>query len=174
MAPASSSTSASSTRSCASCNKSAQSVIFATKRSGKRICRVPRPLAAHAVATPEGSGIALIRALDLLVLALALPLFLVMGLPAIGWAVVAVAWVAQRWIVATVKRRAIATGDRGAVMKAISLSMMVRLALVTSAVAVVGIVDRDAGLPAALLAAVLFSIALGAQIASPAPTRGDR
>ena len=107
-------------------------------------------------------------------LALALPLFLIAGLPPIGWAVVAVVWVVQRWIVATVKRRAIATGDRSAVMKAISLSMMVRLALVTSAVAVVGIVDRDAGLPAALLAAVLFSIALGIQIVTPAPTGAQR
>ena len=107
-------------------------------------------------------------------LALALPLFLIAGLPPIGWAVVAVVWVVQRWIVATVKRRAIATGDRSAVMKPITQSMMVRLALVTSAVAVVGIVDRDAGLPAALLAAVLFSIALGIQIVTPAPTGAQR
>ena len=136
-------------------------------------------MTAHAVATPEGSGeagflLTLLRSLDLLVLALALPLFLVAGLPLIAWAIVAVAWVAQRSIVATVKRRAIATGDRSAVMRAISLSMMVRLALVTSAVAVVGIVDRDAGLPAALLAALLFSIALGIQIATPAPTGAQR
>ena len=136
-------------------------------------------MTAHAVATPEGSGeagflLTLLRSLDLLVLALALPLFLVTGLPLIGWAIVAVAWIVQRSIVATVKRRALATGDRSAVMRAISLSMMVRLALVTSAVAVVGIVDRDAGLSAALLAAVLFSIALGIQIATPAPTGAQR
>lgn len=136
-------------------------------------------MTAHAVATPEGSGeagflLALLRSLDLLVLALALPLFLIAGRPLIGWAVVAVAWVAQRWIVATAKRRAIATGSRSAVMRAISLSMMVRLALVTSAVAVVGIIDRDAGLPAALLAALLFSIALGIQISAPPPTGAQR
>jgi len=136
-------------------------------------------LTAHAVATPEGSGeagflLALLRSLDLLVLALALPLFLIAGLPLLGWAIVAVAWIAQRWIVATAKRRALATGSRSAMMRAISLSMMVRLALVTSAVAIVGIVDRDAGLPAALLAAVLFSIALGIQISAPAPTGAQR
>jgi hypothetical protein len=136
-------------------------------------------LTAHAVATPEGSGeagflLVLLRSLDLLVLALALPLFLIAGLPLVGWAIVAVAWVAQRWIVATAKRRALATGSRSAVMRAISLSMMVRLALVTSAVAIVGIVDRDAGLPAALLAALLFSIALGIQIGAPPPTGGRR
>ena len=133
-------------------------------------------MTAHAVATPEGSGeagflLTLLRALDLLVLALALPLFLIAGLPLLGWAGVAVAWVAQRWIVATLKRRALATGNRGAVMKAIAWSMMIRLALVTSSVVFVGIADRDAGLPAALLAALLFSISLGAQVTTN-PTPG--
>jgi hypothetical protein len=136
-------------------------------------------LTAHAVATPEGSGeagflLTLLRSLDLLVLALALPLFLIAGLPLLGWAVVAVAWIAQRWIVATAKRRALATGDRHAVMRAVGWSMMVRLALVTSSVVVVGIADRDAGLPAALLAAILFSIALGAQLALSPTTAGAR
>jgi hypothetical protein len=135
-------------------------------------------LTAHAVATSEGSGeagllLTLLRSLDLLVLALALALFPIAGLPLLGWAVVAVAWIAQRWIVATAKRRALATGDRHAVMRAVGWSMIVRLALVTSSVAVVGVADRDAGLPAALLAAVLFSIALGAQIGA-SPTAGGR
>jgi hypothetical protein len=111
----------------------------------------------------------LLRSLDLLVLALALPLFLIAGLPLIGWAVVAFVWVAQRLIVATIKRRAIATGDRRLVMRAISMSMMIRLALVTSSVAIVGIADRDAGLPAAILAALLFSLALGTQVSTPKP-----
>ena len=131
-------------------------------------------MTAHAVATPEGSGeagflLTLLRALDLLVLALALPLFLIAGLPLLGWAGVAVAWIAQRWIVATLKRRAIATGNRASVMKAIAWSMMIRLALVTSSVVFVGIADRDAGLPAAILAALLFSIALGTQVTTPKP-----
>lgn len=136
-------------------------------------------MTAHAVATPEGSGeagflLTLLRSLDLLVLALALPLFLVTGMPLIGWAVVAIAWIVQRFAIAAIKRRALATGDRGAVMRAISWSMMIRLALVTSSVAVVGIVDRDAGLPAAILAAVLFSIGLGSQISSPVPPEARR
>lgn len=131
-------------------------------------------MTAHAVATPEGSGeagflLTLLRSLDLLVLALALPLFVVAGFPLLGWAGVAVAWVAQRWIVATLKRRAIATGSRNAVMRAIAWSMMIRLALVTSSVVFVGIADRDAGLPAAVLAALLFSVALGAQVTTPKP-----
>lgn len=131
-------------------------------------------MTAHAVATPEGSGIALLRALDLLVLALALPLFLVAGFPLIGWAVVAVAWVAQRWIVASLKRRALSTGNRQAVMRAVGWSMMIRLAFVTASVAAVGIVDRDAGMAAAILAAILFSIALGATLANPSPVEGSR
>ncbi len=126
-------------------------------------------MTAHAVATPEGSGeagflLTLLRSLDLLVLALALPLFLVAGLPLLGWAGVAVAWVAQRWIVAALTRPALATGERRDMMRAVGWSMMVRLALVTSSVVFVGIADRDAGLPAALLAALLFSVALGMQV----------
>ena len=112
-------------------------------------------------------SLTLLRSIDLLVLALALPLFLIAGLPALGWAVVAVAWIAQRWIVATAKSRALASGSRQAVMRAIGLSMVIRLVLVTSAVVVAGVADRDAGLPAALLAAVLFSTALMIQLAAP-------
>ena len=135
-------------------------------------------MTAHAVATPEGSGeagflLTLLRSLDLLVLALALPLFLITGLPLLGWAVVAVAWIAQRWIIATAKQRALASGDRARVMRVVGLSMLIRLVLVTASVAAVGLADRDAGLPAAILAAVLFSCALVLQLAA-APTAGAR
>jgi hypothetical protein len=109
------------------------------------------------------------RYLDLLVLALALPVFALSGAPLLGYAGVALAWVCQRWIVAVAKRRALATGDRGAVMRAVGWSMIVRLALVTSSVVVVGVVDRAAGLSAALLAAALFTVALAAQLALPSP-----
>ena len=136
-------------------------------------------MTAHAVATPEGSGeagflLTLLRSLDLLVLALALPLFLIAGMPLLGWAAVAVAWVAQRWIIATAKRRALASGDRARVMRAVGLSMLIRLVLVTASVAAVGLAERDAGLPAAILAAVLFSCALVLQLAAAAPTAGAR
>lgn len=116
----------------------------------------------------------LIRCLDLLALALALPVFLLAGAPVLGWAVVAVVWLIQRFAIATIKRRAIATGNRQVVMKAIAFSMMIRLASVTAAVAVVGIADRSAGLPAALLAAALFSIALGIQLNNPSPVEARR
>jgi hypothetical protein len=136
-------------------------------------------LTAHAVATPEGSGeagflLTLLRSLDLLVLALALPLFLIAGAPLLGYAIVAVAWVAQRWIVALAKRRALATGDRRLMMRAVGWSMILRLALVTSSVVVVGVIDRDAGLPAALLAAVLFTVALAAQVVLPPAAEARR
>lgn len=136
-------------------------------------------MTAHAVATPEGSGetgsnLLLLRCLDLLALALALPLFLVAGWPIVGWAVVTAAWLAQRFAVATIKRRALATGNRQVVMKAIAWSMMIRLATVTASVAAVGIADRSAGLPAAVLAAALFSIALGMQVSNPTPAEARR
>lgn len=117
---------------------------------------------------------ALIRSLDLLALALALPVFLLTGAPVIGWVVVTAAWLVQRFVVAHIKGRAIATGNRQRVMKAIAWSMMIRLATVTASVAAVGIADRSAGLPAALLAAALFSIALGIQLNNPSPVEARR
>ena len=56
----------------------------------------------------------LLRCLDLLVLALALPLFLIAGLPMLGYAAIAAAWLAQRGVNAFATRRAVATGDRRA------------------------------------------------------------
>jgi hypothetical protein len=116
----------------------------------------------------------LLRSLDLLVLALALPLFLIAGAPLLGWAIVTVAWIAQRWIVAIAKQRALATGDRRLMMRAVGWSMILRLALVTSSVVVVGVIDRDAGLPAALLAALLFTVALAAQVVVPPTVEARR
>jgi hypothetical protein len=120
-------------------------------------------LTAHAVATPEGSGeagfvLTLLRCLDLLVLALALPLFLIAGLPLIGYAFVAVAWVAQRAVNAFATRRAVATGDRRAAMGVMAGTMVARLWLVGLCVLGAGLVEREAGLAAAVLAAVLFTI----------------
>lgn len=100
----------------------------------------------------------LLRCLDLLVLALALPVFPIAGLPLLGYAGVAAAWLAQRGLRAVVVRRAVATGDRNTVMGAMAGTMLARLWLVALSVLCVGLIDRDAGLPAALFAAALFTV----------------
>jgi hypothetical protein len=120
-------------------------------------------LTAHAVATSEGSGeagflLTLLRCLDLLVLALALPLFLIAGLPLLGYLGIAVAWLAQRGINAFATRRAVASGDRRAAMGVLAGTMVARLWLVGLSVLCVGLVEREAGLAAAVLAAGLFTV----------------
>ncbi len=55
----------------------------------------------------RGSGIsAVLRNLDLLALALALPVFLAAGWPMLGYLVAAVAWIAQRLVYAYAESRA--------------------------------------------------------------------
>ena len=120
-------------------------------------------MAAHAVATPEGSGevgffLTLLRCLDLLVLALALPVFLIADLPIVGYVGVAIAWLAQRGISAFAARRAAATGDRRAAMGVMAGTMVARLWLMGLSVLAVGLIEREAGLAGALLAAVLFTV----------------
>jgi hypothetical protein len=120
-------------------------------------------LAAQAVATPEGSGevgffLTLLRCFDLLVLALALPLFLIADLPLIGYLGTAAAWLTQRGISAFAARRAVQTGDRRAAMGVLAGTMVARLWLMGLSVLAVGLVEREAGLAAALFAAVLFTV----------------
>lgn len=100
----------------------------------------------------------LLRCLDLLVLALALPLFLIAGLPLLGYAGVAAAWLAQRAIRAFAVRRAVASGDRQAALGVMAGTMLARLWLVTLTILCVGLLEREAGLPAALLGAGLFTV----------------
>lgn len=117
----------------------------------------------HAVAQTEGAGepgtgLALLRNLDLLVLALALPIFVIAGLPLLGYAFIAGAWVTQRVIASFAERKAIATGDRRAAMGVIAGTMMLRLWTLGLSVLGAGLIERQAGLAAGVLAAVLFTI----------------
>jgi hypothetical protein len=91
------------------------------------------------------------------VLALALPVFVVAGLPVLGYAFIAGAWVTQRVIAQYAERKAIATGDRRAAMGVIGGTMVLRLWLLGLSVLGAGLLEREAGLAAGVLAAVLFT-----------------
>ena len=103
-------------------------------------------------------GLTVLRNLDLALLALALPMFIVAGWPLLGYCATAAAWLVQRAIQAYATKRAIATGDRRAAMGVIAGSMVGRLWLVGLAVLGAGLVEREAGLAAAVLAVVLFTV----------------
>ena len=121
----------------------------------------------------------LVRWLDLAVLALALPVFLLAGLPMAGYAVGALAWLAARAIGLAAERRALrelAAGDRRAALGITAAAMLGRVWLVTLAVLLVGLLaDREDGLAAAVLSLALvtahFVSMLAARLFEPREAR---
>lgn len=103
--------------------------------------------------------------LDLLVLALALPAFVLAGFPIVGWGAAAVAWIVQRAIRAALAKRAAAAEDPHTVVGLTAASMLARGWLMALSIFGVGLAaGDDAGLSAAVLVIVLFTIFLSSQM----------
>ena len=103
---------------------------------------------------------------DLVLLALALPVFLLAGWPLGGYAVAAGAWLVQRGIQVVASRRATGAqkrGDRRAALGILAGATLARVWLITLAVLLVGLAEREAGLSAAVLSAALFTVYLATQ-----------
>src|SRR3954449_3694184 len=111
---------------------------------------------------------AALRYLDLVLLALALPVFIAADLPMTAYLVVAVVWLAQHGVEVFTNRavrRAAARGDRRAAMGWVGATTLGRVWTVTLAVLLVGVLDsKDAGLAAAVLSAILFTVHLGRRL----------
>jgi L-asparagine transporter-like permease len=112
-----------------------------------------------------GAGATVIlRQLDLILLALALPVFISADLPMLGYAVAAGAWIAQRLLLAYSQARvarSFAAGDRRAVFRTTAISGLGRVWLVSVAALLVGLfAEREDGLAAALLVTALFTVQL--------------
>lgn len=109
-----------------------------------------------------------VRYLDLVVLVLALPVFLAAGWPMLGYAAGAVAWLAQRAIHAWTNARALeaqSAGDVKRVAGFVTGSMIGRGWLVALIVFGAGMIENDAGLAAAVLVVVLFTVYFAASMA---------
>lgn len=103
---------------------------------------------------------------DLAVLAAALAVFLLGGLPMLGFAVGAGAWLAQRGIQVLAGRRAaaeLAAGRRQRAMGTIAATTLGRVWLMALAVLLAGLADREAGLASGILLAALFTVSFAAQ-----------
>lgn len=102
---------------------------------------------------------------DLILLAVALPVFVVAELPMLGYAVAAVAWIVQRLAMAYAERRtaaSLAAGNRRDAFRTTAVSTLGRVWLVSFAVLLVGLLaDRADGLAAAILVAALFTVLFG-------------
>ena len=99
-----------------------------------------------------------VRYLDLVVVAVAFPIFVVADFPLLGYAAATLAWLLQRGVQALLLRRATAAQDvRGAVGIA-AASMIGRGYLVALTIFGAGLIERKAGLAAAILVIVLFTV----------------
>jgi hypothetical protein len=103
---------------------------------------------------------------DLLVLAAALAVFLLGGLPMLGFAAGAGVWLVQRGIQILAERlasRELAAGNRQRAMATVGVSTLGRVGLMAVAVLLAGLVEREAGLSSAVLVLVLFTVSFAAQ-----------
>lgn len=100
-----------------------------------------------------------LKVLDLALLALALPVFLVAGLPIVGWVAGAAVWLMWRGIGAWADRKVAASRDPRVVAGVATGAMIGRGWLMGLTILGVGLVfGRDEGLSAAVLAIVLFTV----------------
>jgi uncharacterized membrane protein YkgB len=103
---------------------------------------------------------------DLLALLIALAVFLIGDLPLLGYAVATAAWLAQRGIHMLAQRRMkqeLAAGNRQKAMGIVAGSGLGRVWLMATCVLLVGIVERESGLAAAILLLALFTLSFAAQ-----------
>ena len=126
-------------------------------RSASRRFAVGHLLATHAIKTSDAPfALRAVRLLDLAVLALALPVFLAADWPLFGWGGVTVVWLTQRSVQALIEKRARSATNPRTMVGLLSISLMGRIWFLMFAVLAIGLIDRDSGLPAAVLTAVTF------------------
>ncbi len=100
-----------------------------------------------------------VRHLDLIALAVALPVFLLAGLPLAGWALGAGVWLAQRALQLYFESRVRASDDPRRVVGYTAGGAIARGWLAAAAVLVIGILAGDAvGLSAVVLLLALFTV----------------
>jgi hypothetical protein len=103
--------------------------------------------------------------LDLIALAVALPIFVVAGLPLAGYFVAALAWLVQRALQLVLQRRAEASDDPRVIVGVTAGGMIARAWIVAGAVFGVGLAAGDEdGLAAAALVIALFTIYFTVQL----------
>ncbi len=121
----------------------------------------------------------MMRHLDVLALAVALPVFLAGGLSMKGYVVGGAAWLVQKAIAMALQRRADASKDPRTVVGLLMGGAIARGWLCAGAVLAVGLTDSRAGLAATLLVLLLFTMYIsikfverGATALGP-PPKGD-
>ena len=105
----------------------------------------------------------MVRYLDLIALLVALPIFIAADLSLLAYGVVAGVWIAGRFARAAADRhraRALANQNRNAALGVTLATMLARVWVLAGAILAVGLIDDDAGLAGALLAAAVVTLYL--------------
>ena len=122
----------------------------------------PTPASGPSNATTTQSdtptSVRVMRNIDVPFLALALVIFLVAGLPLLGWLTGAGAWAVQRGIDALARRKAIAATDPRTKVGVLAGSMLARGWIVAGIIIAIGLGNNDAGLSGAVLFLVTFTL----------------
>jgi len=99
--------------------------------------------------------------LDLIALAIALPVFIVAGFSIAGYIVAAVTWMLVRFAHTYAERLAkknLAAGKRNTAMGAVAATSLGSAWIMAIVVLVAGVIDRDVGLSAAILLVIVFTL----------------
>ncbi len=128
-----------------------------------------------ALTRPLPEPVALLRYLDVVLVVAALPFVALAGLPLLGYAVGAGAWIAQRAAAAVLERQAKKTTD---VRRQVGLNLggsLARAWIVGGAILAVGLAgEREDGLTAAVLVAVAFTVYFGMSLILHTVARGRK
>jgi hypothetical protein len=119
-------------------------------------------MATHAQTTAD--PMVVLRYVDLLVLVLALPVFVVAGFSLAGYATGAGVWLAQRALQLAIQRRAEASTEPRTIVGLTAGSMLLRGWLVALTILLVGLGNNHAGLAAAVLVVALFTVYFNASL----------
>ena len=113
------------------------------------------------------SGADFARNIDLLVLALALPIFIALDVPLAGYLAAGGAWViglAGKAVADRRRNEALRSANRNAALGLTAATILGRLWILAAAILIVGLtVDREAGLAGAVLAAALVTAHLAGE-----------
>jgi len=132
--------------------------------AGDGATSAPEPRRPAAPLADPPAWLAVLRYLDLGLLAVTLPIFLAAGLPLLGWGAAAGAWLVQRGIRALVERRAAVAEDPRTVVGLTAASMIGRGWLMALTVFGAGMLEREAGLASAVLLLALFTVLLSTEM----------
>lgn len=104
--------------------------------------------------------------LDLIALAIALPVFIIAGLSLVAYLVAAGMWLTSRLVHAIAERKAkenLLAGKRNTAMGTIAATSLGSAWIMALAVLIAGVISRDVGLYAAILLVIVFTLNLASR-----------